>query len=163
MAEWLRRSTRNRLGLSRVGSSPASVANFFAPPLCALCVAFAFGHPPGMFSCLSCSGGNLNRPIAKELWPSKVGCSAQFGMKVGQRGRLRRCTMASIEAKTSNQSPRVMKQILQHANWPTGCNFGDPKFWPSGTAHSAERRGRREGVTVANPFSEVDACRVFRS
>ena len=26
VAEWLRRSTRNRLGLSRVGSSPASVA-----------------------------------------------------------------------------------------------------------------------------------------
>ena len=25
MAEWLRRPTRNRLGLSRVGSSPASV------------------------------------------------------------------------------------------------------------------------------------------
>jgi hypothetical protein len=25
VAEWLRRSTRNRLGLSRVGSSPASV------------------------------------------------------------------------------------------------------------------------------------------
>ena len=30
MAEWLRRSTRNRLGLSRVGSSPASVDFFFA-------------------------------------------------------------------------------------------------------------------------------------
>ena len=30
VAEWLRRSTRNRLGLSRVGSSPASV-EFFLP------------------------------------------------------------------------------------------------------------------------------------
>ena len=30
VAEWLRRSTRNRLGLSRVGSSPASVDFFFA-------------------------------------------------------------------------------------------------------------------------------------
>ena len=28
VAEWLRRSTRNRLGLSRVGSSPASVDQF---------------------------------------------------------------------------------------------------------------------------------------
>ncbi len=28
VAEWLRRSTRNRLGVSRVGSSPASVGNF---------------------------------------------------------------------------------------------------------------------------------------
>jgi hypothetical protein len=30
VAEWLRRSTRNRLGLSRVGSSPASVVLLFA-------------------------------------------------------------------------------------------------------------------------------------
>ena len=29
LAEWLRRSTRNRLGLSRVGSSPASVGFYF--------------------------------------------------------------------------------------------------------------------------------------
>ena len=71
--------------------------------------------------------------------------------------------MASIEAKTSNQSPRVMKQILQHANWPTGCNFGDPKFWPSGTAHSVERRGRREGVTVANPFEVAGRVSSFPS
>ena len=36
VAEWLRRSTRNRLGLSRVGSSPASVDSFFvAAPLTA--------------------------------------------------------------------------------------------------------------------------------
>ena len=30
VAEWLRRSTRNRLGLSRVGSSPASVDSFLS-------------------------------------------------------------------------------------------------------------------------------------
>ena len=30
MAEWLRRSTRNRLGLSRVGSSPAGVEISFS-------------------------------------------------------------------------------------------------------------------------------------
>ena len=29
VAEWLRRSTRNRLGLSRVGSSPTSVDSHF--------------------------------------------------------------------------------------------------------------------------------------
>ena len=29
VAEWLRRSTRNRLGLSRVGSSPTSVESPF--------------------------------------------------------------------------------------------------------------------------------------
>ncbi len=29
MAEWLRRLTRNQLGLSRAGSSPVSVAYFF--------------------------------------------------------------------------------------------------------------------------------------
>ena len=29
VAEWLRRPTRNRLGLSRVGSSPASVVDFW--------------------------------------------------------------------------------------------------------------------------------------
>ena len=35
VAEWLRRSTRNRLGLSRVGSSPASVDLFFC--ICSAC------------------------------------------------------------------------------------------------------------------------------
>ena len=29
VSEWLRRSIRNRLGLSRVGSSPASVEDFY--------------------------------------------------------------------------------------------------------------------------------------
>ena len=68
--------------------------------------------------------------------------------------------MASAEAKTSNQSPRVMKQILQHANWPTGCNFGDPKFWPSGTHSTLCRTEGEEGRSDSRQLFEVDACRV---
>ncbi|EJK43802.1 hypothetical protein THAOC_37716, partial [Thalassiosira oceanica] len=107
VAEWLRRSTRNRLGLSHTGSSPVGVALPFAQAILTLRRDNPFGQPKA-----------LDRGKGQNWLKS----NSDFGMKTSPKGEAekRSCMRTSSAFRTQSyfppwaRSPGGIELRLQH-------------------------------------------------